>query len=155
MNQKELKNLFTHHPPKDKDQIKRYEMIRETGLLFSCTILDCTPPSADQTAAIRKVREAVMTANAAIALDTAPEVNYVVGASVKVKSITLSYYSDRFPSTLLIAMGSIGKITQLNSARTSNNKVYHAVTIANRGKDFIIHEDDLQHFEEDTDYEKI
>ncbi|MGQ0816371.1 MAG: hypothetical protein ACT4O1_18230 [Gemmatimonadota bacterium] len=30
-------------------------------------ILDCTPIGADQAAAVRKVREAVMTANAAIA----------------------------------------------------------------------------------------
>ena len=37
---------------------------------FAETVLVCAPPSADQSAAIRKIREAVMTANAAIACDT-------------------------------------------------------------------------------------
>jgi len=36
-------------------------------LELALVILEHTPPSADQSAAIRKVREAVMTANASIA----------------------------------------------------------------------------------------
>ncbi len=66
MTEKELDNLFSYHPPKG-NQVNRYNDIREVGRLFAKTILDSTPPGADQTAAIRKVREAVMTANAAIA----------------------------------------------------------------------------------------
>lgn len=62
----DLANLFSYHPPKG-DQIERYQRLREAGREFAQVILDCTPPSADQSAAIRKVREAVMTANAAIA----------------------------------------------------------------------------------------
>ena len=59
-------NLFTYHPPQDGDQ-ERYVAIREAGLAFARTLVEQTPPSADQTAALRKVREAVFTANAAIA----------------------------------------------------------------------------------------
>lgn len=66
MDQATLDNLFTYHSPKG-DQPERYGRIREAGKALAQTILDCTPASADQTAAIRKVREAVMTANAAIA----------------------------------------------------------------------------------------
>lgn len=62
-----IENWFTYHPPANSKQKSDYEKLREAGKQFAETILECTPSSADQTAAIRKVREAVMTANAAIA----------------------------------------------------------------------------------------
>ena len=62
----DLENWFTYHAP-EGDQAKRYENIRTAGLMMARVIVASTPPSADQTAAIRKIREAVMTANAAIA----------------------------------------------------------------------------------------
>lgn len=61
-----LLNWFTYHAP-SPEQIPAYEEIRAAGLEFAKTILRLTPPSADQSSAIRKIREAVMTANAAIA----------------------------------------------------------------------------------------
>lgn len=61
-----LVNWFTYHKPTN-DQGLRYEEIRSAGLAFARVIVSNTPPSADQTAAIRKIREAVMTANAALA----------------------------------------------------------------------------------------
>lgn len=63
----DLQNWFTYHPPASHEQRQAYEAIREHGMIFARVIMERTPPSADQTAAIRKVREAVMTANAAIA----------------------------------------------------------------------------------------
>jgi hypothetical protein len=63
---KDIDNWFTHHPP-TRDQIAQYTAIRSSARDLAITILGNTPPSADQTAAIRKVREAVMIANAAIA----------------------------------------------------------------------------------------
>jgi hypothetical protein len=62
----QLENWFTYHAP-EPDQISKYGIIRDAGLNLARTILDNTPSSADQANAIRKVREAVMTANAAIA----------------------------------------------------------------------------------------
>lgn len=62
-----LLNTFTYHAPKG-DQTERYSQIRQQGLLLAQIIVACCPPSADTTAAIRHVREAVMTANASIAL---------------------------------------------------------------------------------------
>ena len=64
----QLDNWFTYHSPKE-DQPAKYLAIRESGKAFATAIRDNTPPSADQTAAIRKVREAVMTANQSIACD--------------------------------------------------------------------------------------
>lgn len=64
--QDDLNNWFTYHAP-SLEQLKAYEIIRNAALDFAGYIIAYTPPSADQTAAIRKVREAVMTANAAIA----------------------------------------------------------------------------------------
>lgn len=62
----DLINWFTHHPPTDQ-QAEQYTAIREAGLAFAKVIVAETPPSADQSAAVRKIREAVMTANAALA----------------------------------------------------------------------------------------
>lgn len=66
MTQEELDNLFSYHPPKG-NQTERYARLRDKAKEFAQEVIECTPPSADQTAAIRKIREAVMTANAAIA----------------------------------------------------------------------------------------
>ncbi len=61
-----LDNWFSYHAPTD-GQPAKYVAIREAGRALAAAIVENSPPSADQTAAIRKVREAVMTANAAIA----------------------------------------------------------------------------------------
>lgn len=66
--QRDLDNWFTYHPPTN-DQRERYELLRDKAREFAAEILRLTSPSPDQSAAIRKVREAVMTANAAIACD--------------------------------------------------------------------------------------
>ena len=62
----EINNWFTYHPPK-ADQPVRYELIREKAKELATVIIENTPPSADQTASIRLLRECVFTANAAIA----------------------------------------------------------------------------------------
>lgn len=62
----QIDNWFRYHAPKG-DQQERYERIRASAKDFAKVIAECTPPSADQTAALRKLRECVMTANAAIA----------------------------------------------------------------------------------------
>ena len=64
----ELENLFTYHKPFG-DQPARYEAIRAKAKELAAVILVSTPRSADQSAALRKLRETVMTANAAIAIN--------------------------------------------------------------------------------------
>lgn len=66
MTKGDLEVLFTYHPPVG-NQVNRYAIIRQKGKELAEAILEMTPVGADQSAAIRKVREAVMTANAAIA----------------------------------------------------------------------------------------
>lgn len=61
-----LDNWFTYHPP-SADDLAKYLAIRDAGHAFATIIVECTPACADQSAAVRKIREAVMTANAAIA----------------------------------------------------------------------------------------
>jgi len=63
---REIDNWFTYHAP-SPDQIPRYDAIRRTARIMARVIWDQCPPSADRTAAIRKLRECVMTANASIA----------------------------------------------------------------------------------------
>ena len=63
----QLQNWFTHHPPTDQRTIESYELIRAAGLAFATVIRDLTPPSKDQTEAIRLARNAVFFANASIA----------------------------------------------------------------------------------------
>ena len=60
-------DVFSYHAP-EGDQPERYQAIRAAALAFTVAILEHTPQCADQQAAVRLVREAVMTANAAIAL---------------------------------------------------------------------------------------
>ena len=61
-----IQNWFTYHPPTQED-VEYYREIRDAGMNLAKVIDEVCPPSADTSAAIRKVREAVMTANAAIA----------------------------------------------------------------------------------------
>lgn len=66
-----LLQWFTYHQPHGT-QPERYERIRAHGRALAQVIVECTPEGADQSAAVRKVREAVMTANAAIACEEVP-----------------------------------------------------------------------------------
>ena len=63
----DIENIFTYHSP-SADQLPKYEAIRAKAKELGHVIVANTPASADQTAAIRLLREAVMTANASIAL---------------------------------------------------------------------------------------
>jgi hypothetical protein len=58
--------LFTFHD--DPDKTPHYIEIREAAKTFAKVLIRHCPGCADRTTAIRKVREAVMTANAAVAL---------------------------------------------------------------------------------------
>lgn len=62
----QLKNWFTYHSP-SADQLPKYEAIRNKALELATVIVESTPHCADQVASLRKLREAVMTANASIA----------------------------------------------------------------------------------------
>ena len=63
----DLDHIFKYHSP-TPEQLPKYEAIRAAAKVFAAVVIENTPRSADQTAAIRLLREAVMTANASIAL---------------------------------------------------------------------------------------
>jgi hypothetical protein len=65
--QDNIRDVFTYHAP-TPEQIEDYAVVREAARNFAEVILARVPPCADQQAAIRLLRESVMTANAAIAL---------------------------------------------------------------------------------------
>lgn len=71
----DLEHWFTYHPPRE-GQAGRYEALRSQGLVLARLIFELTPPGPDQAAAIRKVREAVMTANVAIACENEVQTFY-------------------------------------------------------------------------------
>ena len=62
-------NWFTYHAP-TPEQIPKYLEIREAGKELAKKILANVPAGADQSDAIRSVRNAIMTANAGIACDS-------------------------------------------------------------------------------------
>lgn len=62
----QIDNWFSHHSP-DSDQLERYELIRKTAKVMANVMVKTIPPCADRTSALRKLRETVMAANAAIA----------------------------------------------------------------------------------------
>jgi len=66
MQKEEIENWFTYHAPSPEQQVA-YQMVRDQAKELAFVINDVVPESADKTAAMRKLREAVMTANAAIA----------------------------------------------------------------------------------------
>lgn len=66
----DLDNLFSYHPPHG-DQAARYERIRAAAKAYAEVVIECTPPSADQSTAIRQICESCMTANTAIACNEA------------------------------------------------------------------------------------
>lgn len=64
----DLDALFTYHPPRG-DQAERFERLRTAAREYARLIQSLTPSSPEQTLAIRKVHEASMQANAAIAVN--------------------------------------------------------------------------------------
>lgn len=64
----QLEHWFKYHSPREGQQ-RRYVAIREAGKHFARTIVENSEASPDQTAAIRKIREAIMTANQGIACE--------------------------------------------------------------------------------------
>ena len=63
----DLENWFMYHESENATETAKYETIRSAAKVFAEVILANTPASADQTVAVRTVREAVMWANASIA----------------------------------------------------------------------------------------
>jgi hypothetical protein len=66
MEQEQIDNWFSYHAP-TPEQLISYKAIRDTGRVMAMMINGHVPDSADKSAAIRLLRECVMTANAAIA----------------------------------------------------------------------------------------
>lgn len=66
MHQDIIDNWFSYHAP-DAVAATLYNDIRAAGLACANVINQSCPDSADKTAAIRKLREAIMTANASVA----------------------------------------------------------------------------------------
>jgi hypothetical protein len=64
----DIEDIFIYHPP-SPEQVPKYEAIRGAAKAFAKIMVANTPSSSDQTTAIRLLRQVVMTANAAIALD--------------------------------------------------------------------------------------
>jgi hypothetical protein len=68
MSNKSIKDLFSHHKPVGL-QLAKYHHIQEKAEELAYAIDSVCPDSADKSAAMRKLRECVMTANASIALE--------------------------------------------------------------------------------------
>lgn len=66
VNRNSLHELFRYHTPSG-DQAEKYIQLRKAAYDFANVILTLTPVCEDQQVALRRVREAMMTANAAIA----------------------------------------------------------------------------------------
>lgn len=70
----DLDHVFKYHAPR-ADQLPKFAAVTEAAKVFAQVIEENVPDCADRSVALRKVREARMDANAAIALDgrLAPE----------------------------------------------------------------------------------
>ncbi len=63
----QIDEMFTYHD--DPAKVPHYDAVNDAAKALFRTIQEHCPPSPDRSAAFRMVREARMTANAAIALD--------------------------------------------------------------------------------------
>lgn len=68
MTKEEIEHVFTYHAPKN-DQPARYEAIRLMAKTMADCILSACPDSRERSLAFTKLREAVMWANASIAIN--------------------------------------------------------------------------------------
>lgn len=64
----DIEKIFTFHPPKDETVAAAHDAVRQIMRSTALSIKELTPDSAEQTTAIRKLQEAMMHANAAIAV---------------------------------------------------------------------------------------
>lgn len=64
----DIDNIFTYHKPFGS-QPSRYEQIRETAKELAAMILDACPESREKSLALTNVQQAVMWANASIAIN--------------------------------------------------------------------------------------
>lgn len=69
---KRIEDIFRYHAPTDEQKV-RYQKIRTAALELAFVIKDNVIDGVDQARAIDALREAVMFANAAIALENDPE----------------------------------------------------------------------------------
>lgn len=60
--------VFKHHPV-TPEKVARFEAIHDAARQFAAVILANTPEGADQRTSLRRLREAAMIANSAVALD--------------------------------------------------------------------------------------
>lgn len=63
-----LAELFSYHPPNELT-LPRFQAINQAAKNFAEVVLQNCPHGADRSAAIRQIRDARMTANAAISLN--------------------------------------------------------------------------------------
>ena len=64
----DLDNIFVYHAPK-ADQPDRYVALRAAGKALAAAIVQMTPASREQSVALTNVQQAIMWANAAIAIN--------------------------------------------------------------------------------------
>ena len=64
----DIDSIFTYHAPKG-DQTQRYKALRDSAKLFALLVNDSCPDSREKSLAITKIQEAIMWANASIAVN--------------------------------------------------------------------------------------
>jgi hypothetical protein len=68
MDRAQIEDAFTYHAPNDV-QVEAMKQIRAKAKELAYLIIDSCPACADRSAALRKLRETVTTANASIILN--------------------------------------------------------------------------------------
>jgi hypothetical protein len=68
MDSQYIEDIFSHHPPKNDDVVKAHEDVRTWIRAAAQMINSSVPESPEKTLAVRKLQEAMMYANSAIAI---------------------------------------------------------------------------------------
>ena len=73
LSHEQVDDIFTFHPPASEAVASAHDNVRLTIRNAAHEILNLTPVCPEQTTAIRKLQEAMMHANAAIAINGVPD----------------------------------------------------------------------------------
>lgn len=63
----DLESIFSHHPPASEEVANNHQLVRDLVKDLAYSLLLIVPPSPERTLAIRKLQEAMMFSNSAIA----------------------------------------------------------------------------------------
>jgi hypothetical protein len=115
-----LDHVFSYHPPATKQTEATYETIRAHAREFFKVLNKLVPDGADKADALRSLRNCVMTANAAVALDGGPAPFVNDGLERAKTNARVSQESQRSPYQTTSGYGNLAAVADVTLENTAS-----------------------------------